>query len=208
MDFFVFLEVCVVCGVGMIFFFDAVPGISDNEPADFKIDIENNLRKRAYEAAVAWVNEPTKPNTLRVEKYSQELSDYPEGMLCLASFWSYGDFSITSASQKKAKEDGKPEQPDMVLRVDPCLPPKGIYSTLLMSALHEGGTRKPVERFVLYYQMGEKIACGEDNWAKENVDLKQEQPAAVPEKSENKSKEKPGKKTETDDTPSYTKWKM
>ena len=100
----------------------------------------------------------------------------------------------------------------MVLRVDPSLPPKGIYSTLLMSALHEGGTRKPVERFVLYYQMGEKIACGEDNWAKENVDLKQEQPAAVPEKSENKSKEKPeekpGKKTETDDTPSYTKWKM
>jgi hypothetical protein len=172
------------------------------------VNLENNLRKRAYEAAVAWVNEPTKPNTLRVEKYSQELSDYPEGMLCLASFWSYGDFSISSASQKKDKDEGKPEQPDMVLRVDPSLPPKGIYSTLLMSALHEGGTRKPVERFVLYYQMGEKIACGEDNWAKENVDLKQEQPAAVPEKSENKSKEKPGKKTETDDTPSYTKWKM
>lgn len=175
-------------------------------------NIENNLRKRAYEAAVAWVKEPTKPNTLCVEKYSKEVGNYPEGMLCLASFWSYGDFSITSASQKKAKEDGKPEQPDIVLRVDPCLPPKGIYSTLLMSALHEGGTRKPVERFVLYYQMGEKIACGEDNWAKENVDLKQEQPAAVPEKSENKSKEKPeekpGKKTETDDTPSYTKWKM
>ena len=171
-------------------------------------NIENNLRKKAYEAAVAWVKEPTKPNTLNAEKYSKEAGNYPEGMLCLASFWSYGDFSITSASQKKAKEDGKPEQPDMVLRVDPCLPPKGIYSTLLMSALHEGGTRKPVERFVLYYQMGEKIACGEDNWAKENVDLKQEQPAAVPEKSENKSKEKPGKKTETDDTPSYTKWKM
>ena len=171
-------------------------------------NIENNLRKKAYEAAVAWVKEPTKPNTLNAEKYSKEAGNYPEGMLCLASFWSYGDFSITSASQKKAKEDGKPEQPDMVLRVDPSLPPKGIYSTLLMSALHEGGTRKPVERFVLYYQMGEKIACGEDNWAKENVDLKQEQPAAVPEKSENKSKEKPGKKTETDDTPSYTKWKM
>ena len=171
-------------------------------------NIENNLRKRAYEAAVAWVKEPTKPNTLNAEKYSKEAGNYPEGMLCLASFWSYGDFSINSESQKKAKEDGKPEQPDIVLRVDPCLPPKGIYSTLLMSALHEGGTRKPVERFVLYYQMGEKIACGEDNWAKENVDLKQEQPAAVPEKSENKSKEKPGKKTETDDTPSYTKWKM
>ena len=171
-------------------------------------NIENNLRKKAYEAAVAWVKEPTKPNTLNAEKYSKEAGNYPEGMLCLASFWSYGDFSINSESQKKAKEDGKPEQPDIVLRVDPCLPPKGIYSTLLMSALHEGGTRKPVERFVLYYQMGEKIACGEDNWAKENVDLKQEQPAAVPEKSENKSKEKPGKKTETDDTPSYTKWKM
>ena len=175
-------------------------------------NIENNLRKKAYEAAVAWVKEPSKPNTLNAEKYSKEAGNYPEGMLCLASFWSYGDFSISSASQKKDKDEGKPEQPDMVLRVDPCLPPKGIYSTLLMSALHEGGTRKPVERFVLYYQMGEKIACGEDNWAKENVDLKQEQPAAVPEKSENKSKEKPEekprKKTETDDTPSYTKWKM
>ena len=175
-------------------------------------NIENNLRKKAYEAAVAWVKEPSKPNTLNAEKYSKEAGNYPEGMLCLASFWSYGDFSISSASQKKDKDEGKPEQPDMVLRVDPSLPPKGIYSTLLMSALHEGGTRKPVERFVLYYQMGEKIACGEDNWAKENVDLKQEQPAAVPEKSENKSKEKPeekpGEKTETDDTPSYTKWKM
>ena len=183
-----------------------------NEVEEKAANIENNLRKKAYEAAVAWVKEPSKPNTLNAEKYSKEAGNYPEGMLCLASFWSYGDFSISSASQKKDKDEGKPEQPDMVLRVDPCLPPKGIYSTLLMSALHEGGTRKPVERFVLYYQMGEKIACGEDNWAKENVDLKQEQPAAVPEKSENKSKEKPeekpGKKTETDDTPSYTKWKM
>lgn len=165
-------------------------------------NIENNLRKRAYEAAVAWVKEPTKPNTLNAEKYSKEAGNYPEGMLCLASFWSYGDFSITSASQKKAKEDGKPEQPDMVLRVDPSLPPKGIYSTLLMSALHEGGTRKPVERFALYYEMGEKIACGKDNWTSEKVELKEEQPVIVPEKQEKSSDEK------SDEKPTYTKWKM
>ena len=70
-------------------------------------NIENNLRKKAYEAAVAWVKEPTKPNTLNAEKYSKEAGNYPEGMLCLASFWSYGDFSISSASQKKDKDEGK-----------------------------------------------------------------------------------------------------
>ncbi len=159
-------------------------------------NIENNLRKRAYEAAVAWVNEPTKPNTLNVEKYSNEASAYPEGMLCLASYWSYGDFSISSASQKKSDNEGSENQPDLIIRVAPSLPPKGIYSTLLMSALHEGGTRKPAERFALYYEMGEKIACAKDNWTSEKVKVKleQEQQAKAPENNEEK--------------PSYTKWKM
>ena len=165
-------------------------------------NLENNLRKRAYEAAVAWVNEPTKPNTLNTEKYSREASAYPEGMLCLASFWSYGDFTINSDSQNKTKEN--PEQPETIIRVDPSLPPKGVYSTLLMSALHEGGTRKPIDRFVLYYEMGEKIACGKDNWTSENkINPKQEQPATVPQE---KPKEKPENNTE--EKPVYKKWKM
>ncbi len=155
-------------------------------------NLENNLRKRAYEAAVAWVNEPTKPNTLNTEKYSKEASAYPEGLLCLASFWSYGDFTINSDSQKKSET----EQPETIIRVDPSLAPKGVYSTLLMSALHEGGTRKPVDRFVLYYEMGEKIACGKDNWTSEKE--KQEQTAIVAEKPIIKAAEKP----------TYTKWKM
>ncbi len=159
-------------------------------------NLEKNLRKRAYEAAIAWVNEPTKPNTINAEKYSREASEYPEGLLCLASFWSYGDFTINSDSQNKSEEN--PEQPETIIRVDPSLPPKGIYSTLLMSALHEGGTRKPIERFVLYYNMGEKIACGKDNWTSEKIEPKQEELAAVPEKQEEKTEEKP----------SYTKWKM
>lgn len=161
-------------------------------------NLENNLRKKAYEAAVEWVNAPTKPNTLKVEKFSNEASSYPEGMLCLASFWSYGDFNITSDSQKNNQDPEKKKQPETIIRVDPSLPPKGIYSTLLMSALHEGGTRKPIERFVLYYNMGEKIACGKDNWTSEKIEPKQEELAAVPEKQEEKTEEKP----------SYTKWKM
>ena len=163
--------------------------------------LENNLRKRAYEAAVAWVNEPTKPNTLNAEKYSKEAGEYPEGMLCLASYWSYGDFTISSDSQNKKEEN--PEQPETIIRVDPSLPPKGVYSTLLMSALHEGGTRKPVDRFVLYYEMGEKIACGKDNWTSEKViNPNQEHPIAAPEKPKEKPIIKPA------DKPTYTKWKM
>ena len=166
-------------------------------------NLENNLRKKAYEAAVEWVNAPTKPNTLKVEKYSKEADNYPEGMLCLASFWSYGDFNISSASQKNNQDSENQEQPETIIRVDPSLPPKGVYSTLLMSALHEGGTRKPVDRFVLYYEMGEKIACGKDNWTSEKViKPNQEHPIAAPEKPKEKPIIKPA------DKPTYTKWKM
>ncbi len=180
------------------------------EAEDNAAYLENNLRKKAYEAAVSWVNEPTKPNTLNVEKYSKEASEYPEGMLCLASFWSYGDFSISSASQKNLQEERKETQPETIIRVDSSLPAKGIYSTLLMSALHEGGTRKPVDRFVLYYRMGEKIACGDDNWTdKKEVEPNPEQPLPVPQKSkenlDNKPIDKPKKPA---DKPIYKRWKL
>ncbi|MDR2803844.1 MAG: hypothetical protein LBB22_06110, partial [Treponema sp.] len=40
----------------------------------------------------------------------------------------------------------------------------GLVQTLLMCALHKGGTRKVKERYEVYFNLGVDVVCGKENW--------------------------------------------
>jgi hypothetical protein len=46
----------------------------------------------------------------------------------------------------------------------PGLAANGLTQTLLMCALHKGGTRKLKERYELYFNLGVDVLSGKDNW--------------------------------------------
>lgn len=107
------------------------------------------MRAKAMDAVYSWIAVPNEVNSQKALDVGNECADTPSGLLSLTAFWSFGNLTPT----------GK-----QFIPTPAGLAANGLNSVLLNSALHQGGTRKPKERFKHYFELGLKIAYGEDNW--------------------------------------------
>ena len=108
------------------------------------------VKGNALSAVYAWVAAPNAENSQKCLDIGNECSDTAEGLLSLSAFWSFGDLL--------------PLKEDQTVPTPPGLAPNGINGAFLMCALHQGGTRKPKERFEEYFRLGVEVLTGADNW--------------------------------------------
>jgi hypothetical protein len=78
-----------------------------------------------------------------------ECPDTPAGLLSLCAFWAYGDLLPMG---------------EQTVPTPPGLAANGLCQTLLLCALHPGGTRKLKERYLEYFRLGVEVLTGADNW--------------------------------------------
>jgi hypothetical protein len=110
---------------------------------------EKKLRDNALAAVYRWIVAPDEPNSKACLDMGNECSDTPAGLLALSSFWAFGNLMPGG---------------DQIVPTPPGLASNGLAQTLLMCALHKGGTRKPKERYELYFNLGVDVLSGKDNW--------------------------------------------
>jgi hypothetical protein len=53
---------------------------------------------------------------------------------------------------------------EQMVPTPPGLAANGLSQVLLLSALHQGGTRKVKERYEEYFRLGMEVLTGADNW--------------------------------------------
>jgi hypothetical protein len=111
---------------------------------------EKKARDNALSAVYRWVVVPDGPNSQRCLDVGNECPDTPAGLLSLTAFWAFGNMA---------------PQLEQVVPTPPGLAANGLVQTLLMCALHKGGTRKVKERYEVYFNLGVDIIGGKDNWA-------------------------------------------
>jgi hypothetical protein len=110
---------------------------------------EKKVRDNALDAVYRWVAAPDNMNSQKCLDVGNECPDTPAGLLSLSSFWAYGNLMPTG---------------DQVVPAPPGLGANGVTQTLLMCALHKGGTRKLKERYEHYFNLGVAVFSGADNW--------------------------------------------
>ncbi|MDR3301989.1 MAG: hypothetical protein LBT01_05605 [Spirochaetaceae bacterium] len=111
---------------------------------------EKKLCDDALSAVYRWVVAPDSVNSQKCLDIGNECTGAPAGLLSLSAFWASGNLMPTG---------------DQVIHTPPGLAANGIDKVLLMCAVQQGGTRKMLERYELYFQMGVDVLSGADNWA-------------------------------------------
>ncbi|MDR0684539.1 MAG: hypothetical protein LBF83_05370 [Spirochaetaceae bacterium] len=110
---------------------------------------EKKVRDDALSAVYRWVAAPDEENSKACLDIGNECPDTPAGLLSLSAFWAFGNLM----------PGGK-----QVIPAPPGLAANGLVQTLLMCALHKGGTRKVKERYEVYFNLGVEVMSGTDNW--------------------------------------------
>ncbi|MDR1147881.1 MAG: hypothetical protein LBK66_04555 [Spirochaetaceae bacterium] len=110
---------------------------------------EKKLRDNALSAVSRWIAVPDEPNSKICLDIGNECPDTPAGLLALSAFWASGNLMPGG---------------EQIVPTPPGLAANGLNQTLLMCALHKGGTRKLKERYELYFNMGIDVLSGKDNW--------------------------------------------
>jgi hypothetical protein len=110
---------------------------------------EKKMRDNALSAIYRWVAAPDEPNSKICCDIGNECPDTPAGLLAVSAFWASGNLMPGG---------------EQVIPVPPGLASNGLNQTLLMCALHKGGTRKLKERYELYFNLGVDVLSGKDNW--------------------------------------------
>jgi hypothetical protein len=110
---------------------------------------EKKVRDNAMDAVYRWVVSPDAENSQKAMDIGNECPDTPAGLLSLSSFWSFGNLMPMG---------------EQMVPTPPGLAANGLVQTLLMCALHKGGTRKLKERYELYFNLGVDVMTGKDNW--------------------------------------------
>ena len=110
---------------------------------------EKKLRDNALHAVYRWVVAPDEINSQKCLDLGNECPDTPPGLLALSSFWASGNLM----------PGGK-----QIVHTPPGLAANGLNQTLLMCALHKGGTRKLKARYERYFNLGVDVLSGKDNW--------------------------------------------
>jgi hypothetical protein len=118
---------------------------------------EKKVRDNALGAVYRWVAAPDDPNSKACLDIGNECPDTPAGLLALTAFWSFGNMMPGG---------------DTVVATPPGLAANGLCQTLLLSALHKGGVRKPKERYEEYFNLGIDVLTGKDTWVESLVDGK------------------------------------
>jgi hypothetical protein len=112
-------------------------------------EYEKKVRDNALDAVYRWVAVPDAENSQKCLDTGNECPDTPAGLLSLSSFWAFGNLMPLG---------------EQVVPTPPGLAANGLVQTLLMCALHKGGTRKVKERYELYFNLGVEVLTGDDNW--------------------------------------------
>ena len=110
---------------------------------------EKKVRDDALSAVYRWIVAPDEENSKACLDIGNECPDTPAGLLSLSAFWAFGNLM----------PGGK-----QVIPTPPGLAANGLVQTLLMCALHKGGTRKVKERYEVYFNLGVDVLSGRDNW--------------------------------------------
>jgi hypothetical protein len=110
---------------------------------------EKKVRDDALDAVYRWVVSPDNENSQKCLDIGNECPGTPSGLLSLSSFWAYGNLMPMG---------------EQVIATPPGLAPNGLVQTLLICALHKGGTRKVKERYEEYFKLGVEVFTGADNW--------------------------------------------
>jgi hypothetical protein len=110
---------------------------------------EKKMRDNALSAVYRWVVAPDEVNSKACLDIGNECPDTPAGLLGLSSFWAFGNLMPGG---------------EQIIPTPPGLAANGLVQTLLMCALHKGGTRKLKERYELYFNLGVDVLSGKDNW--------------------------------------------
>jgi hypothetical protein len=112
-------------------------------------EYEKKIRDNALDAVHHWVVSPDAENSQKCLDIGNECPDTPAGLLSLSSFWAFGNLMPTG---------------EQVIPTPAGLAANGLVQTLLMCALHKGGTRKVKERYEEYFNLGVEVLSGADNW--------------------------------------------
>jgi hypothetical protein len=153
---------------------------------------EKKLRDDALSAVYRWIVAPDELNSKSCLDIGNACPDTPAGLLSLSAFWAEGN--LTPGGEQ-------------VIPTPPGLSANGLNQTLLMCALHKGGTRKVKERFELYFNLGVDVLSGKENWA-ESLDTGKaphESTAFFPAAAPSNSPETPPEKNA--DVHTYKRWK-
>jgi hypothetical protein len=110
---------------------------------------EKKLRDNALAAVYRWVVAPDEVNSKACLDIGNECPDTPAGLLALSAFWASGNLMPGG---------------EQIVPTPPGLAANGLTQTLLMCALHKGGTRKLKERYAVYFNLGVDVLSGKDNW--------------------------------------------
>ena len=110
---------------------------------------QKKMRGAALDAVYRWVAAPDAQNSQKCLDTGNECPDTPAGLLCLSAFWAYGDLMPLG---------------EQTVATPPGLAANGLSQTLLLCALHPGGTRKLKERYEEYFRLGVEVLTGGDNW--------------------------------------------
>jgi hypothetical protein len=110
---------------------------------------EKKMRDNALSAVYRWIVAPDEPNSKICLDIGNECPDTPAGLLSLSAFWAFGNLMPGG---------------DQIVPTPPGLAANGLSQTLLMCALHKGGTRKLKERYERYFNLGVDVLSGKDNW--------------------------------------------
>jgi hypothetical protein len=112
-------------------------------------DREKKVRDNALNAVYRWIAVPDETNSKACLDMGNECPDTPAGLLALSAFWAFGNLMPGG---------------EQTIPTPPGLAANGLSQTLLMCALHKGGTRKLKERYELYFNLGVDVLSGKDNW--------------------------------------------
>jgi hypothetical protein len=110
---------------------------------------EKKLRNNALLAVYRWIVAPDELNSKACLDMGNACPDTPAGLLSLSAFWAEGNLMPGG---------------ERVVPAPPGLSANGINQTLLMCALHKGGTRNVKERFEQYFNLGVNVLSGKENW--------------------------------------------
>jgi hypothetical protein len=110
---------------------------------------EKKVRDKALDAVYRWVAVPDAENSQKCLDAGNECPDTPAGLLSLSGFWAFGNLT---------------PQGQQLVPAPPGLAANGLVQTLLMCALHKGGTRKVKERYEHYFNLGLEVLTGADTW--------------------------------------------
>ncbi|MDR2743134.1 MAG: hypothetical protein LBB98_13410 [Treponema sp.] len=118
---------------------------------------EKKMRDNALSAVYRWIVAPDEVNSKACLDIGNECPDTPAGLLSLSSFWAFGNLMPGG---------------DQIVPTPPGLAANGLVQTLLMCALHKGGTRKLKERYELYFDLGVDVLSGKDNLEESLIEKK------------------------------------